>query len=89
MKLDNLSQTVERNMQAAGLRIICITLNQDDCYRSVYRVFTSDGSCSVYQGYDKLPPGLKAWLSERNAFDYVLPGCMFVSGCKVVQYGSL
>lgn len=84
MKLENLSLTAERTLQAAGLRIIGIALSQDDCQNAVYRVFTSDGSCTMYTGFDKLPVGLKAWMTERNAFDYVLPGCMFVSCCKVV-----
>ena len=74
----------EQRLLTAGLRIIGIAVLQDQYNRCVYRVYTSDGSFTEYTSYDKLPDGLKEWMSARNAFDYIIPGCMFISCCKVV-----
>lgn len=71
-------------LRTVGLRIICICLFSDDVHNCVYRVYTSDGGFVEYIGFDKVPLWVKDWMQERNAWDYVVPSCMLISGCKVV-----
>lgn len=75
---------LDKKMMQVNLKIICIILSQDQFNRCIYRVFTSDGGITEYVGYDRLPISLKEWLSDRNSFDYIISGGMFVSNSKVV-----
>lgn len=73
------------NMRACNFHIICVLVMQSEALGVCrYRVYTSDGGFTDYLGYDNLPDLCRKWLSERNSFEYVIPSCMFVSGCKVV-----
>lgn len=72
------------NMQSCGLRIICVLFMQTETGNCRYRVYTSDGGFTDYLGYNHVPEFVKDWLSIRNTFEYVVPRCMLVSGCKVV-----
>lgn len=71
-------------LNACGLRIICICLLSNELHQCVYRVYVSDGGFVEYIGFDKVPQWVKDWMQERNAWDYVVPSCMVISGCKVV-----
>lgn len=90
MKLENKTpektpEHVRRNLEACNLRIICILLLRSADDRCIYRIYTNDGDFLDYVGFDHLPQLVKDWLSARNSWEYVVPGCMVVSGCKVVQ----
>lgn len=76
--------TTEQKLASAGLRIICICLLSDEYHNCIYRVFTSDGGIVEYNGYSNVPDWVKQWMSERNAWNYVIPSCMVISGCEVV-----
>lgn len=71
-------------LSSAGLRIIGICLLSDEVHNCVYRVYTSDGGFVEYIGFSKVPQWVKDWMQERNAWDYIVPSCMFISSCKVV-----
>lgn len=72
------------DLSITGLKIIGVCLLTDSSNRCIYRVYTSDGGFSEYIGFDSVPLYVKNWMSERNAWDYIVPSCMFISGEKVV-----
>ena len=76
--------TTEQKLASAGLRIICIALLSDEYHNCIYRVFTSDGGIVQYSGYNAVPDWVKQWMSERNAWNYVIPSCMVISSSEVV-----
>lgn len=72
------------DLSVTGLKIIGVCLLTDSSNRCIYRVYTSDGDFSEYVGFDHVPLYVKSWMSERNAWDYITPSCMFISCTKVV-----
>lgn len=70
-------------LSVCKLRIIAVTMSPDSANNCVYRVYTSDGGFSQYVGFNFVPAFVRKWMQERNAWEYIIPSCMFISGEKV------
>lgn len=44
-----------------------------------YRVFTNDGGCSTFLGFDTLPEMVKKFISSRNDSKHVFQGGICIS----------
>lgn len=85
--MKDINTSTDRFLEKVGDRIVVILLLRLDTGLCRYRCYFADGSFLDYDGYEKLPEPLKTWLSARNAYDYVIPSCMVVSGVRVIGNG--